>query len=115
MTEREGQQSGDGALRCVHNEPNHRPCPCGCGGCALANLDMNFIEGDVDAIIKHRVRKSPTELQDAGEIEAAFEALHPTYAVFGPYLLYLLWRQQRLSVELLHRLLLDVWRYSDFP
>jgi hypothetical protein len=19
---------------CIHNDPNHQPCPCGCGGCA---------------------------------------------------------------------------------
>lgn len=67
------------------------------------------------AVVERLVGKPHTELRTPDEIMTAFEALHPTYKIFGPDLLYSLWRHQRLDVELLRRLLLDVWIYTDFP
>src|SRR5271169_1038372 len=66
---------------------------------------------DINAIVNRLVGKP------ADEIVAAFEALvrSPTYCADGPKLLHQLWQQRRLSVEVLRRVLLGVWRNADSP
>lgn len=76
---------------------------------------MGLLPLNLGAIVENLAGKPPTELRTADEIIAAFDALYPTYKIFGPELLYSLWLQRRLNIELLRRLLIDVWQFTDFP
>jgi hypothetical protein len=84
----------------------------------LENIDHFLPDGhfNLDGVVERFVGKPPAELRTRDEIMAAFEAMsRPAYRAMGTDLLYSLWHQRRLNAELLRVLLLDVWRYTDFP
>lgn len=73
---------------------------------------------NLDQILTRLIGHGSDDLQTPADIERAFEALYPTWQVVGPELLYRLWKARslnRLPDKSLHRILLDVWRYTDFP
>jgi hypothetical protein len=75
-----------------------------------------------ERVLEPKLGKSINELTTPIEIVSAFEALPEAYyGAFAPDLLYQLWRQRQLTDTALRtdaalrQLLLEVWRYADFP
>jgi hypothetical protein len=67
--------------------------------------------------VERAVGKSLAELRAPDEIVAAFDAWPSGNGqeMYKPDLLHWLWRKGRLNKEVLRRVLLDAWRYTDFP
>jgi hypothetical protein len=82
-----------------------------------------FTWGEVrDELLEPRLGRPLSALTSTADIISAFEALealnevrHGSYKNWAANLLYQLWRQSQLTDDALRQLLLNVWRYSDFP
>jgi hypothetical protein len=76
----------------------------------------NIVWPDVQSqVVEAKLGKPIDELSTDSEIVSAFEALETYYAVWAPELLGQLWRQRQMTEGALRQVLLNVWRYSNFP
>jgi hypothetical protein len=72
-------------------------------------------------VLEPKLGKTISQLRSEAEIVSAFEALPQNYyGAFAPDLLYQLWRQGQMTEGALRQgafrqVLLDVWRFADFP
>jgi hypothetical protein len=92
----------------VYDESAHRA--------AQAQLEKifngNWFDAHAIATAESVVGKPLSKLRTQKEIDAALNA---TSGNDRPALLFAFWRRQRLKTQHLRRILLDVWRYTDFP
>jgi hypothetical protein len=67
-------------------------------------------------VLEPKLGKAIARLSTDSEIVSAFEALpRAYYGAFAADLLYQLWCQRQMTEAALRQVLLEVWRYSDFP